>query len=307
MDIRPEPLDNILSEDKVFTDLPNTKLAKFSHLNNEELESFQKAFIVMTDDQRLKIIQRLVELAENNVELNFDGIFKLGLNDHNPEVRSHSVEGLWENEEISLITPLIKLLTNDTSDKVRAIAAIALGRFILLGEHGKLRIHHLDRIRDVLLTIISDIHISEEVRRRALEAVSPLSIPIVKSAISAAYNSRNPRMKVSSLYAMGRNCDPDWIPMLLVELGDIDPEIRFEAATALGESGDESIVPYLIDIGNDSDTEVRIAVVQSLGKIGGTKAKDFLQNLLSSRDSAVRDIARQSLEELRANENPLSP
>ena len=260
----------------------------------------------MTDSQRLKFLRRLVELTENNIELNFDGIFKLGLNDPDPEVRSQAIEGLWENEEISLITPLLKLLSNDTSDKVRAIAAIALGRFVLLGEHGKLHIHHVDRIREVLLPIIGDSHISEEVRRRALEAISPLSIPEVKSEISAAYNNQNPRLKISSLYAMGRNCDPDWIPILLIELSNTDPEMRFEAATALGELGDESVVLHLINIGSDSDTEVRLAVIQALAKIGGIKAKDFLQNLLSSRDPAVRDIARQSLEELRANENPLS-
>jgi HEAT repeat protein len=306
MDTNPKPFDGLLSENKASLDLPGRKLIELSSLNKEELEIFHKTFIQMPDDQRFKIISRLVELAENDVELNFDGIFKLGLNDPDPEVRSHSIEGLWENEEISLITPLLKLLSTDTSDKVRAIAAIALGRFVLLGEHGKLRVYHIDRIRDVLLTIIGNVHISEEVRRRALEAVSPLSIPVVKLAISAAYNNPNPRMKVSSLYAMGKNCDPDWITILIVELGNSDPEIRFEAATALGELGDESAVPELICVGSDSDTEVRMAVVQALGKIGGTKAKDFLQNLLSSRDSAVQDIARQSLEELRINEDPLS-
>jgi HEAT repeat protein len=306
MDTNPKPFDGLLSENKAFIDLPGTKLIELSNLDKEELELFHKTFMQMPDDQRFRIISRLVELAENDVELNFDGIFKLGLNDPDPEVRSHSIEGLWENEEISLITPLLKLLANDTSDKVRAIAAIALGRFVLLGEHGKLHVHHIDRIRDVLLTIIGNVHISEEVRRRALEAVSPLSIPVVKLAISTAYNNPNPRMKVSSLYAMGKNCDPDWITILMVELSNSDPEIRFEAATALGELGDESAVPKLICVGSDSDTEVRMAVVQALGKIGGTKAKDFLQNLLSSRDSAVQDMARQSLEELRINEDPLS-
>jgi HEAT repeat protein len=304
MDKNPKPLNESFS--KASIDLPGTKLTELSNLSIEELDLFYKTFAIMDDNQRSKIISKLVELAENNIELNFDSIFKLCLNDSDAEVRSQAIEGLWENEETSLITPLLKMLNNDASDKVRAIAAIALGRFVVLGEHGKLRANQLDRIRDVLLKIIRDPSIIDEVRRRALEAISSLSIPEVKSEILSAYNDQNPRFKVSSIYAMGKNCDPEWIPLLLIELKNSDPEIRFEAATALGELGDESAVPQLIDIISDSDSEVRMAVIQALGKIGGTKAKEYLQNLLSSRDAAIRDIARQSLEELRTTEAPLS-
>jgi HEAT repeat protein len=304
MDKNPKPFNDFFT--KASGDLPGTKLAELSNLSKEELDLFHKIFITLADNQRSKIISRLVELAENNVELNFDGIFKLCLNDSDAEIRSKAIEGLWENEETTLITPLLKILNDDTSDKVRANAAIALGRFVLLGEHGKLRANHLDRIRDLLLNILHDPHIIDEVRRRALEAISSLSIPEVKSEISSAYYSKNPRFKVSSIYAMGKNCDTEWIPLLLIELKNADPEIRFEAATALGELGNVSTVAQLIEISGDSDAEVRIAVIQALGKIGGTKAKEYLQNLLSSRDTAIRDIARQSLEELRTPEDPLS-
>jgi hypothetical protein len=300
------PLDSLLSSNNISDDLTGAQLAELTHLEGKELESFKQAFTVMSASQRLNIIGRLVELAENNVELNFDGIFKLCLNDSDPEVRSLGVEGLWENEETSLITPLLNLLTKDDSEKVRAIAATALGRFVLLGEHGKLRPFHLDRISSSLLGTIRNVQLSEEVRRRALEAVSPLNTPEVHSEISAAYNDLNPRLRISSVYAMGRNCDTVWLPIIENELTNIDPEMRFEAATALGELGDESAAASLIKMGSDSDTEVQMAVIQALGKIGGMKAKEFLQNLLGSRDAAIRDIARQSLDELQANEDPLS-
>jgi HEAT repeat protein len=302
-----DALNDLFSEANETGELSGVKLAEFSNLDQEELQSFKKVFSTLPENIRLSIIKKLVELAEDNVELNFDGIFKHGLNDTNPDIRNQSIEGLWENEETVLINPLLKLLSTDSSDRVRATAATALGRYILLAEQGKLRVSQLDKIRDTLLITIKDLSITEEIRRRALEAISPLCIPEVQMEITTAYQSQNPRLIVSALFAMGRNCDPSWMPILLDELGNTEPEIRFEAATALGEIGDELAVTPLIKIGGDPDTEVRMAVIQSLGKIGGTKAKEYLQNLISSRDTAIRDYARQSLNELKANEDPFSP
>jgi HEAT repeat protein len=301
----PGPLADFLSQGKS-ADISNAKLAELSHLDNAELETFAKSFATISEDIRVDIIKKLVELTENNVELNFDGIFKCCLRDTNSEVRCQSVEGLWENQEISLISPLLDMLAHDNSDKVRAAAATALGRYVLLGEHGKLRPAYLDRIRDALLAVIKDHAVTEEVRRRSLEAISPLSFSEVQTEISTAYRSQNPRLKVSALFAMGRTCDPVWLPILIEELKNPDAEIRFEAATSLGEISDELAVTPLLGIGGDPDSEVRIAVIQSLGKIGGMKAKEYLQNLLGSRDAAIQDIARQALNELKANEDPLS-
>ena len=306
MDTESNSLDNLLLEVRSTGVLSAAKLAELSNLVHEELESFKRVFSSFPENTRLNIMKKMVELAEDNVELNFNSIFKNTMNDPDPEIRCLSIEGLWENEETSLITPYLKLLSGDSSDNVRAAAATALGRYVMLAEQGKLRVSQLDKIKDTLLVTIKDISIAEEVRRRALEAISPLSIPEVQAEISAAYRSQNQRLKVSALFAMGRNCDLSWLPILLAELANTDPEIRFEAASALGEIGDELAVTPLIKIGGDPDSEVRMAVIQSLGKIGGTKAKEYLQNLISSRDTAIRDIARQSLDELKSIEDPLS-
>jgi len=144
------------------------------------------------------------------------------------------------------------------------------------------------------------------VRRRALESLSPLSIPEVKKAIALAYGQGTERMRVGSIYAMGRSCDSDWLPILLKETSNSDAERRFEAATALGELGDPDAVPRLMELGNDADSEVRMAALQSLGKIGGSKAREYLQSCMNTRDEAVKDAARHALDELKANEDPLS-
>jgi len=251
-------------------------------------------------------IIRLVELAIENFELNFDGIFKGCLRDPDAEVRSQAIEGLWENEEPSLIEPLIQLLEQDSSEKVQATAATALSRFALLAEYQKLDSSHTARLSQSLLSVVHDKGRPLEVRRRALEAAAPLNIPQVKEAIRECYDSHNPGLKVSSLYAMGRNCDPAWLPILLKELSNPDPEIRYEAAGACGELEEAEAVPYVAQLIHDPDIEVQLAAIQTLGKIGGAQAKACLRECLDNPSQAIREAADQALRELVAGEDPLS-
>ncbi len=295
-----------LLDSSTLGDAKSVELAELSELDRDGLEAFRTAWEDLLAERRRRVLSRLVELAENNVELNFNEIFKLCLNDPDEEVRALAISGLWEDEETALVIPLLARLQDDPSDRVKASAASALGRFTLLGEHGKLRHELVEKMKTVLLSVLNDETANEEVRRRALESLSPLSIPEVKKAIASAYARGDERIKIGAIYAMGRNCDPEWIPILFKELNNADAERRFEAATALGELGDSDAVPKLIDLGNDPDAEVRTAVLQSLGKIGGTKAKEYLQSCMSSRNEAVKESARQALDELQANEDPLS-
>ena len=293
-------------ESSAIADATSAGLAELSRLDREEIESFEKIWSVLEPERRRRIISSLVDLTENNVELDFNDIFKLALTDADEDVRCQAISGLWEVEETGLIGPLLGLLRNDSSDRVRASAASALGRFTLLAEHGKIRPGYKDSVKNALLGILNDDGVNEEVRRRALESLAPLSVPDVKKAIASAYASGNERLRVGAIYAMGRNCDAEWIPILLKEASSGDPERRFEAATALGELGDSDAVPRLIELGNDPDSEVRSAALQSLGRIGGSEAREYLQSCMSSRDQATREAARHALDELQANEDPLS-
>ena len=55
-----------------------------------------------------------------------------------PEVREKAIEGLWEDEDRLLISTLCDLTKDDPSPKVRAAAAMALGKFAILAQDGKL-------------------------------------------------------------------------------------------------------------------------------------------------------------------------
>lgn len=129
----PSPIEETIA-DLVNSDKPllSSKLAKLSNLNPEELGVLERVWATIEPKRRRQIVSRLVELAEDDFELNFDSIFKNCLRDQDAEVRSKAIEGLWENEEPSLINPLINLLGQDSSEKVQAAAATALGKFVML-------------------------------------------------------------------------------------------------------------------------------------------------------------------------------
>lgn len=287
-----ETIADLGSSDKP---LLGSKLVDLSSLATDELEFLEQVWAGIEAERRRQIVYRLVELAEDNFELSFDSIFWNCLEDKDAEVRYKAIEGLWENEETSLINPLINLLEHDSAEKVQAAAAIALGKFVMLAEHGKLRSCHTSKVYQALLTVVGDERKTIEVKRRALEAVAPLSIPEVRRTIKKAYQCRSVKLRSSAIYAMGKNCDVFWLPVLLKELASADVEIRYEAAGACGELGEEEAVPYLIGLINGPDFEVQLAAVQALGKIGGTEAKECLEQCLDSPSEAISKMAEQAL------------
>ena len=301
------PIDEIISELKG-SDRPlsNAKLSELSSINSEELRLFKEVWPTIELKRRQQIVSRLVELAEENFELDFDNVFKNCLDDPDAEVRSRAIEGLWENEEPSLINTLLNLLEHDSSERVQSAAASGLGRFIILAEHQKLHSNYSSKIYQKLLVIIGDKSQTLEVKRRALEAIAPRCSPRVERAISEAYHHGHPKLRASSIYAMGKNCSPAWLPILLKELSNADAEIRYEAAKACGEIGEEEAVPYLINLVEDPDIEVQLAAIQALGKIGGTEAKNCLEQYLEDDSEVIQQAAEQALRELDIDEEPLS-
>jgi HEAT repeat protein len=292
-----EIIQELASDDK---SLVNSRLADLSNLGGEELNFFTQTWTQINPERRVKIITRLVELAEENFELNFDSIFKYCLRDIDPEVRAKSIEGLWENEETLLITPYIRILNEDTSEIVQAAAAKALGKYALMAELKQLGSYSSGKVAQALLAILSDQSKPREVWRRALEAAAPLSLPEVKKAIEEAYQSGDLKIKNSALYAMGKNCDSVWLPILVKEMGNSNADTRFEAAGACGEICDEEAVPQLIKLTQDKDVEVQQAAVIALGKIGGAKARAHLLKCLKSADEIVSEAAEQALKQIEA-------
>jgi HEAT repeat protein len=306
--------DDILPIEKIITDLTdnnlpllNARLANLSNLNLQQLKLLNDVLQTIDVKRRRRIIRRLYELAEDDICLGFDEIFKHCLRDEDEEVRNLSIEGLWENEETSLIEPLINLMEHDSSSKIQAAAALALGRFVMLAEHQKIAKENISRLSQLLLTTLANSSKPIDVRRRSLEAVAPLNLPRVKQAINDSYNNANPMLKVSAIYAMGKNCDPHWLPILLSELSASDFEMRYEGAVSCGELGEKVAIPYLIELINDDDADIQMASIQALGKIGGSEVREYLKKCINHQSEAIRQAAIQALHELEIISEPLYP
>ena len=286
--------------------LVNAQLAELTNASTSQRGPFDEVWPTVEVERRRQIAGRLVEMAENNFELDFESLYKAMLKDEDATVRMKAVDGLYESENVMLIEPVVGLLEHDPSVDVQASAAMTLGKFAIMGELNKIRQSHVTRIRQTLLGILNDKSRDVEVRRRALEAISAFANPEVTELIKEAYKSGDHHFKLSAIYAMGKNCQSVWLPILLKELSNPDPEIRYEAAVACGELEDELAAPYLVAMVNDTDTEVRLAVIQALGKIGGDEAKACLTRLQHSASKGVRQMAEQALEELETYEALLS-
>lgn len=288
--------------------LVSSRLINLSNMTREEQIAFRSAWLLMPSQRRLDLVSRLAMLAEDNVELNFDHVFRTGLEDEEPKIRVKSIEGLFEYEGKDLIAPLVRMVRQDTDAEVRSTAATALGRFALLAEFQKLRPDDAKRVEEALLSAIDDKEETLEVRRRCVEAIAPICLPRVNQVIQEAYRSQELSMKASALFAMGRNCQSRWLSILLKELESEEPMLRYEAAAASGELGSEAeaAVPRLIAIAYDQDAEVQMAALMALGQIDGKEAKQALRRFLRDSDERVRTLAAQALGELAAEDDPLS-
>lgn len=283
-----------------------SKLANVSMVSSEELLLFLDAWVNMGFERRRQIVHYLVDLAEEEPKLNFDAIFQACLYDPDEIVRVRAIEGLWEYENNSIIDRFITMLKEDCQESVRAAAAQALGRFALLAELGKLRPDDRAKVEEALITTIDDREEALEVRRRAIEAIAPLSLPKVAEIIQKAYHSEDNEIRVSAIYAMGRNSDPIWLPTLLKELGNPDTEMRFEAAVACGEIGEEEAVPHLMGLIHDLDTQVQQSAIAALGIIGGSEAEAALGECLNHPEEHIRAAAEDALEDLGLGKDPIS-
>ena len=286
--------------------LVSSKLANLSATSQEELVLFLEAWAEIGFERRRQIASQLVELAEEDPKLNFDDIFHACLRDPDEIVRVRAIEGLWEYENHSLIDTFINMLREDRQESVRAAAALALGRFALLAELGKLRPDDGAKVEKALAEVIDDQEEQLEVRRRAVEAIATLSLPKVTEIIQEAYQSDDDQMRVSAIYAMGRNSDPAWLPTLVKELSNPDTEMRFEAAGAYGELGGEEAVPHLVRLIYDLDAQVQLSAIVALGKIGGNEAGAALRECLNHTAEHIRGAAEDALEELGFSKDPFS-
>lgn len=281
---------------------PPRYLYRLSGLAGKELAQVDDIWPELSAQRRLGLLEDLELLAESNTILHFDTVNRLGLDDEDPEVRTVAIRSLWQSEREDLIPIFLTMLNEDQETAPRAQAAAGLGRFIYLGELGKVDKDRLAEIEVALLATM-DSDVASLIRRRALESLGYSSHGQVPDLIENAYLHGDEDWQASALYAMGRSADDRWAPLVLERLEDSHEMLSMEAARAAGELQINEALPALINLLYDELSELRLAAAWSISQIGGEGANEALEDLLErTEDEDEIDLIENALENLAFNE-----
>jgi HEAT repeat protein len=266
-----------------------------------------------TKAQKLAHLEH-IETSEDRFYFDYSPHIEEYLKDEDPEVRARAVQCLWDYPEPAYIDVLIDLAENDPSEEVRHKALSGLGRYIYEGEmadydfnigpyddvlrEDELPQADFERVRDYLLALIKDESRPLDVRRRAIEAISFTHEPEVLNIIEKAYHHPDNKMKISAIFAMGRNGNVRFEDHILEALYSPIPDIEYEAVRAAGESHLESANRQLMRIAKSAeDKDLRMAAIWSLGQIGHEMSFELLDDLQFDRDKDIREVAEAAMDE----------
>ncbi len=271
-----------------------------SDLDREQIAQLERAWPSYPVERRRALVEHLNEVSEANFDMDFRAINHLALTDLDAAVRRLAVEGLWEDESLSLMHKLVHIVQQDADPQVRAAAVAELGRFILLGEYEKISAADARLAQDTVLHVFHT-ETDNDLRRRALEAIANSCLDSVPGMIREMYASQEVKTRASALFAMGRTCDDMWATEILHELSSSEPELRYEAARAAGQMELQEAVPHLKRlIAESDDPEILEVAIWALGEIGGDQARRILTQVAARAeqqgDEEISAAARDALD-----------
>jgi HEAT repeat protein len=294
-----EVIDALLDASLSF---PAKYLSRMSGLEGVELEQLKETWPQVAPLRRQRLLEDMESLTDGSFLVEFDEVFKLGLDDENSQVKQTAIRGLWENEEPAVGLKLIHILQNDPNPEVCAQAASGFGKYIYLGELEEIDQTLSNRMTQHLIDILSS-NEPESVRRRALESLGFSSNPKVTELIESAHNKQREDWTISALIAMGRSANTQWIPQIIENLSHEEAQVRIEAARSAGLLGAQESVPHLLQRIDDPEEDVRLAAIWALSEVGGLDARAALEGLLKkSQDENEIDFLEEALENLDFNE-----
>jgi len=279
---------------------PPRYLHIFSDMTRDDLEIIKSIWARIAVEKKINLLQDLEELLEADTLLSFDDLARFALSDEDPHIRCHAINLLWECEDSKLALQFGDMLKTDDSEIVRAAAAAALGKFVLMGELEEIPRKTADLTLDLLLKMHKSEH-SEEVQREIMKSLSYSGKEEIAAMIQAAYSSNKKAWKVAALEAMGRSADERWENEVFKMITNPDAEYQFEAIRAAGELEIKNARPILLDMlaENSASEEMRCQIIWSLSKIGGEDVRETLQELLeNSEDDEETEMLEMALDNL---------
>jgi HEAT repeat protein len=294
-----EAIDAVIDslDDRVPTDISDDDFEEFSDLSRASADRLQERWLEISYPVRLALVREMVSRFETDIEHHYDRALIAALFDEEVDVKLSAFEGLTDTTDERLLTYLVERLPEEDSAPVRAAGSRVAGQFVLKAQLGDLEPGTTDRLREVVLGMLEN-DPDPDVRLYMLEAAGYFAEdPDVVDAIEDAWNSGSHDAQVSAVRAMGHQCDPRWLDIVLQQFRSDEPELRFEAARSAATVGNQNIVPQLIQLTDDEDVEVQMAAIASLGSLGGKEAIATLRALEESESPAIADAAGAAVEE----------
>lgn len=266
----------------------------------------------LSTEEKIHFLRHILESEDYATD--YLPVLKDFLDDEEPEVRKLAIEGLWDYPEPEMIEVLFDKAENDPDERVRCSAITTLGRYIYEGEmadydfdwgameeimrEGELPQGDFLRVKEFLLSVYRNKEKTLNERRFAVEALSFLTDPEILDIIEEAYAHPDPKMKMSAIFAMGRNGDLCWEDYILKELHSPVKELQLEAIRAAGEACFEDAGEDLLRLTYSDDRKVKLEAIRALGQTGWEEAFDRLDELASfGEDREIREIAELALDD----------
>lgn len=274
-------------------DLVDAEYNAFSDLRRTEVGEVRAGWDAIPVATRALLLERGLELADVNLELNFHALAQVGLDDPDPEVRERAVALLWESDDRDIGLRLSEMLRTDPGPGVRAAAAAGLLRFVEAYIVEKLDRRLGEKLIEAIQHGLADPDI--EVQAKALESAGPFPDPWAQERILEAFESDDSRLRVSAIRAMGASGLERWEEYLESEFTSGDEEMRFEAIVAAGSLGSPLLIEPLGELLFDEDPEVVLAVIEALGEIGGEEAVEMLSQFAPEAPEGFEEAVDNAL------------
>lgn len=210
------------------------------------------------------------------------------LNSSDEEERRSAVLTLGTLETAAARNPLISALS-DKSERVRAAAVTALGRFEDPG----------------LATTIAALVTKDKsafVRKSAAYALGRMRSQAGTVALVAALKDKDTEVRGAAAVALGEYPDAQAVEPLIAALADKSEFVRAQSARALGANGRAAAraVPGLIRVlTSDKELEPKRQAAAALGQIGDQSALPALEEARRASDPHLSSAALTAIERIK--------
>lgn len=260
-------------------------LGFLSGLTRGETKTLRDVWPTLPAERRRRLVGAMGLLTRDDLDLDFARALRVALRDSEAGTRAAAVAALWEDRALDTLTAFLEMLGRDDAPAVRLATTLALAPFATAAAAGDLPEAYAGRVRDALFAAATDTREIVEVVRAATVALGVFDDADVGAIIEETYDRGTFDDRLTALAAMGRSCNPRYLPTIQDDTEDDERDVRLEATRALGELGAEAGVPEVIARLDDEDRAVRLAAVASLGQIGNRAAVTALREHRADEDT----------------------